>query len=511
MSDQELLREYASEGSERAFQTLVERHLNLIYSTALRQVTDAGLAREVTQNVFIALARKAAFIARDVPLAAWLHRTAVLEGRHQLRAELRRKRREATAVEMGVTMKEEDSLLKSLGPVLDEALLDLREKDRQALLLRFCENKSLRETGQSLGIAEDAAQKRVAGALDRLARVFRRRGYNVPAVTVAAAALQGATQNAPAGLASVIAQGAFQHAGAVSLSAVGLLLAKIMSLTKAQTAALCLVAATIPVTYEWNANRQLRREQTALQAQLATGRGDVAAREAELDELARRLRDVENQMAADLAAPAFAAVAVAATDPSIYLWSEESRYIHVPKQVLKDLGMPAVDREIRLSQLMADTLSLQRNELEQVNAALANLKSAFAALEASHATPSEKHIQWFHPRNNGPMRSFLITPFADEGRQLMTQLKGDLEERIGAERTRVLWPHAEQTLRQKLSEVGAEERLLTVYVHANSAPRFYEAIQRGSYLIRGQGIDLSDRQPPAFLKAAAEELQRNSP
>src|SRR5688572_16406948 len=127
MTDQELMREYVGGGSERAFQTLVDRHLNLVYSTALRHVTNAGLAQDVTQHVFIALARKAAFIARDVPLAAWLHRTAVLEARHHLRAELRRKRRETTAVEIGTTMKEDDSLLRSLGPVLDEALMDLRE------------------------------------------------------------------------------------------------------------------------------------------------------------------------------------------------------------------------------------------------------------------------------------------------------------------------------------------------------------------------------------------------
>jgi hypothetical protein len=289
---------------------------------------------------------------------------------------------------------------------------------------------------------------------------------------------------------------------------VGLLLAKIMSLTKAQTAALCLVAATVPVTYEWNAHREVRREQAGLQAQLVAGRDNVATREAELDDMARRLRALEGQMLGAVAAPPPLALA-AAIDPSIYLWSEESKYIQVPKQLLKDLGMPALDREIRLSQMMIETLSLQPDELAQVNAALARCKSAFAVLEASHAAPSEKHIQWFNPRNNGPMRSFLITPFADEGRQLLTELKSELEQLIGAERTQLLWPHAEHGLRDKLAEVGAHERLLTVYVHANSEPRFYEAIQRGSYLIRGQGIQPSDRELPAFLKAAAEELQRN--
>src|SRR5439155_420908 len=100
MSDQQLLREYLDGGSERAFQSLVQRHVDLVYSTALRRLGDAGLAEEVTQNVFVALARKAPFLSRDVALAAWLHKTTLLEARHRLRGELRRKRREETAIAM---------------------------------------------------------------------------------------------------------------------------------------------------------------------------------------------------------------------------------------------------------------------------------------------------------------------------------------------------------------------------------------------------------------------------
>jgi RNA polymerase sigma factor (sigma-70 family) len=226
MNDQQLLREYLDEGSERAFQDLVRRHVDLVYSTALRRLSDAGSAEEVTQNVFVALARKAPFLGRDVALAAWLHKTALLEARHLLRAELRRKRRQETAIAIGATMKEEDSVLKSLSPILDEALMELREKDRQAVLLRFFESKNFREVGEALGVGEDAAQKRVVKALDQLTRFFRRRGYPVSAVTLTAAALHGATQAAPAGLASLAAQTALQSAGAASLAGMGLLIAK---------------------------------------------------------------------------------------------------------------------------------------------------------------------------------------------------------------------------------------------------------------------------------------------
>src|SRR5437773_7452885 len=251
MSDQELLREYLEEGSERAFQSLVQRHVDLVYWTALRRIGDAGLAEEVTPNVFVALARKAPFLSRDVALAAWLHKTTLLEARHRLRTELRRKRREETAIALGTTMKEEDSLLKSLSPVLDEALMELREQDRHAVLLRFFENKNLREVGEALGVGEDAAQKRVAKALDGLTRSFRRRGYSVPAATAVGAALHGATQAAPVGLASVAAQMALQSAGVMSLNGLSLLIAKLMGLTKTQTAVACLIVAAAPVAYQW--------------------------------------------------------------------------------------------------------------------------------------------------------------------------------------------------------------------------------------------------------------------
>src|SRR5213596_348631 len=223
MNDRELLREYLDGGSERALQSLVQRHVDLVYSTALRRIGDAGLAEEVTQNVFVALARKAPFLNRHIGLAGWLYKTTLLEARHRLRTELRRKRREETAIALGTTMKEEDSLLKSLSPVLDEALMELREQDRHAVLLRFFENKNLREVGEALGVGEDAAQKRVAKALEQLTRAFRRRGYTVPAATAIGAALHGVTQTAPAALASVAAQTALQSAKAVSIGGLGLL------------------------------------------------------------------------------------------------------------------------------------------------------------------------------------------------------------------------------------------------------------------------------------------------
>src|ERR1041385_6130197 len=97
--DSALLREFVLRNDQWSFTTLVRRHLDLVYSTALRKVEDAGAAEEVAQNVFSALARKASRFGPGDSLPAWLYRTTLLESKYRLRYELRRQRREQTAVE----------------------------------------------------------------------------------------------------------------------------------------------------------------------------------------------------------------------------------------------------------------------------------------------------------------------------------------------------------------------------------------------------------------------------
>src|SRR3984957_905767 len=178
-TDAELLRRYLKDGTDDAFRTLVDRHLALVYSVALRRLRDPALAQEVTQSVFIMLARRAVWLTGHASLGGWLYRTTLHLAQHDLRAEQRRRRREETALELGTCMKTDDSLLADITPLLDEAMLEIRATDREALLLRYFSNKSLREVGAALGIREDAAQKRVAKAEQALAERFRRRGFRV--------------------------------------------------------------------------------------------------------------------------------------------------------------------------------------------------------------------------------------------------------------------------------------------------------------------------------------------
>src|SRR5262249_388448 len=168
--------------------------------------------QEISQNVFAALARKAWRFGPDDSLPAWLYQSTLLEAREWLRGELRRRRREQTAVELGTTMRtpEEHSALRALVPLLDEALLSLREKDRTALLLRFYERLSLRDVGAVLGIGEDAAQKRVAGALEKVVVFFRSRGFRTATIATTTAALQHTAVSAPAAVAAAVTRAAAQ-------------------------------------------------------------------------------------------------------------------------------------------------------------------------------------------------------------------------------------------------------------------------------------------------------------
>src|SRR5215216_2518001 len=100
MEDLQLLRAYAEQRSEPAFTQLVNRHIDFVYSTALRIVSDSQLAQDISQLVFIKLARKAAAFRGGTILAGWLYRTTQFTADTVLRGEWRRRKREKIAMEL---------------------------------------------------------------------------------------------------------------------------------------------------------------------------------------------------------------------------------------------------------------------------------------------------------------------------------------------------------------------------------------------------------------------------
>ena len=188
LTDQQLLREYAEDGSEAAFAELVRRHIDLVYSAATRMVCDSHLARDVTQRVFVALARQARQLGGRAVLAGWLHRTARNIAAETVRTEVRRRAREQEAAAMNdLLAAEPDALWENMAPHLDSALDELPEPDREAVLLRYFQRRSAREMAQTLGVSEEAAQRRVSRAVERLRVLFAKRGISVGAGGLAVA------------------------------------------------------------------------------------------------------------------------------------------------------------------------------------------------------------------------------------------------------------------------------------------------------------------------------------
>jgi RNA polymerase sigma factor (sigma-70 family) len=238
-TDAELLARFAESQDEKAFAALVHRHVHLVHSVALRHTADSHRAEEITQAVFIILARKAPSLGRKTVLPGWLYHTARLTAANFQRTEIRRARREQEAF-MRSTLEEtsNNAAWRDLSPFLDQALAGLRATDRDALILRFFQNKTLLEVGQALGVEERAAQKRVTRALEKLRGLFRKQGVISATAVIAAALAAHSVQAAPVALATTITATALKGS-AVTASTLTLIkeTSKLMAWTKAKPAA----------------------------------------------------------------------------------------------------------------------------------------------------------------------------------------------------------------------------------------------------------------------------------
>ena len=245
-NDMDLLREYATQNSDRAFDELVRRHINFVYSAALRQAGHPHLAEEFTQAAFTILARKADRLKRHTVLSGWLFNTVRFVAATEFRRAARRKKYEQEAVMESLTQTgDPDADWQHIVPLLDECLAQLSEKDRQTILLRFFEQKSFAEIGARLGTNADTATKRANRAVEKLRLVFSRRGIALSAVTLAALLSTHGVQAAPVGLAAAVATTAVIHGTSATTSTTTLIKGtlKLMAWTKLKTTAVAVVAA----------------------------------------------------------------------------------------------------------------------------------------------------------------------------------------------------------------------------------------------------------------------------
>ncbi len=266
--DATLLRRYADDKSEEAFAALVQRHLPLVYSIALRQVAgDAHLAEDVAQQVFTALARKAAALADRPALSGWLYRSTHFAASDVVRHERRRRAREQEAHTMNeifsAATPESVADWERVRPTLDAAIAELNERDRDAVSLRFFNGCSFADIGVRLRLTENAARMRVERALDKLHAALARRGVTSTTAALGLALAQQAGAVVPASLVASVTSTAL--AGAAAGGGAWLAIFT-MSKIKFGIVAALLLAGLATVVVEANANRGLRAEIATLES-----------------------------------------------------------------------------------------------------------------------------------------------------------------------------------------------------------------------------------------------------
>jgi RNA polymerase sigma factor (sigma-70 family) len=271
----ELLRAYASHGDESAFRTLVDCFLPLVYSTALRQVGgNTTLAEEVSQDVFIALAKKSRFLVDRPTLTPWLFNATRLSAINKLRREQRRLEREQKAYVMQqIDSGSEEIDWDSLRPVIDGLLSQLSPRDQETLFMRFFERRTFAEIGEKLRIGEDGARLRSNRAIDKINALLARRGIQSTSAILTSVLATQQSIAVPAGLAAATTAAVFSGStAATGAFAISHLLLPLMNTSQILVGSLAVlaVAGLGSAFHQSHANRSAATSLAAMREERAT-------------------------------------------------------------------------------------------------------------------------------------------------------------------------------------------------------------------------------------------------
>ena len=454
---QNLLAEYVQSGSDTAFRELVARYVDLVYSTALRLVEgDTHRAEDVAQTVFVDLARMARTFSSDVMLGGWLHRHTCFVAANTIRGERRRQSRERQAVEMNALQDNSGASFSLVTPILDEAINELEEADRTAILLRFFEQHDFRTIGRALGSNEDAARMRVNRALEKLESSLKRRGVTTSAAALAIALLANAVQAAPAGLAATISATAL--VGTTIATTTTATATQAIAMTTIQKTLIVAALATAAGTGSYEARRishlrdqvqvlqqkqaplaerinEMRHQQEGAMKRLAAAHEENKRLQRDETEL-HRLRGQVAQWQGDSRELARLKAATPALEATLRTWAARAVQLKQRFERTPDKGIP----ELRFV-TQQDLLNAAENQLDSETDCRQAMSALRDAAEQKFADMALKALQQYAQTNNGQfptdlsqLQPYFESPIEDAILQRWEILPGD---KVG----KLAWDH----------------------------------------------------------------------
>jgi len=283
--DGKLLRQFAETHDEACFEQIVQRHIGFVYAVSLRRLRDSHSAQDATQAVFIALARKAAAVARAPSVIGWLHRSTCYETHNLMRAQANRIARETEALCLGTISSQAASETTAIEAVLDEVLHQLSSNDREAILARYFSGQSYVQIGTTLRLSENAARMRVDRALSKLRDHLQRRGITSTAAALAAALPACASTPVPAGMVMTVSSGSV--AGAVA--AIGATSLWTFMSTAKIAASVAVIVAIASTALQYHHAHQLEATLSSVQEERATATKQIGALEQQINDLKERV------------------------------------------------------------------------------------------------------------------------------------------------------------------------------------------------------------------------------
>lgn len=302
VDDAELLQRYSGSGVEAAFTELVQRHVNLVYFTALRRTCgDAALAKDITQSVFSTAARKARDLTNHLSLTGWFYTTTRHLSDKAVKKEQTRRHYEQNAAMDALTTAESSPEWERVRPIIDGALEEMAERDREVILMRFFQSRGFADIGATLQISDDAARMRVDRALEKMKKLLHRRGLPSTAAALAVALSAQGTVTVPAGMAAAVSGAAIASAGAAGGLA---LVFGFMSITKttAITATLAAIVASGVAVVEHNRAQSAETELTAITQDRSSLRASIAQAENRVAQAHTRAEEADRDSASLLVA-----------------------------------------------------------------------------------------------------------------------------------------------------------------------------------------------------------------